>query len=51
MSCSISASSGGASGGGGKVSDFAGSEVSLIKPSNPAGERRNNSLAGPESTV
>jgi hypothetical protein len=31
--------------------DLAGSEDSLMKPSNPAGEKMNKSLAGPESTL
>ena len=48
---SISASSGGSSGWGGMLSDLAGSPISLIRPSKPAGERTNNSLAGPESTL
>src|SRR5215203_400318 len=42
---------GGSSGGGGMLSDFAGSPISLMAPSMPAGERMNNSLAGPESTA
>jgi hypothetical protein len=48
---SISASSGGASGWGGTVSDLAGSPISLMPFSKPAGVKMNNSLAGPESTV
>ena len=32
------------------LSDLAGSPISLMEPSMPAGERMNNSLAGPEST-
>ena len=48
---SISASSGGSSGWGGTVSDLAGSPISLMPASSPEGERTNNSLAGPESTV
>ena len=51
MSRPISASSGSSSGGGGMLSDFAGSPISLMRPSIPAGERMNNSLAGPESTT
>ncbi len=51
MSRSISASSGGSSGGGGMLSDLAGSPISLMRPSIPAGERMNNSLAGPDPTV
>src|SRR5215203_7307098 len=50
MSRPISASSGGSSGGGGMLSSLAGSPISLMRPSMPAGERMNNSLAGPEST-
>src|SRR5215212_2857180 len=49
--CSISASSGSSSGWGGTVSALAGSPVSPIRPSQPAGVKRNNSLAGPKSTV
>jgi hypothetical protein len=48
---SISASSGGASGWGGMLSDLAGSSIPLMRPSMPAGERTNNNLAGPELTV
>ena len=48
---SISASSGGPSGWGGTSSDLAGSPISLMRPSKPAGDKTNNSLAGPESTV
>jgi hypothetical protein len=49
---SISASSGGASGWGGMLSDLAGSSIPLssiplMRPSMPAGERTNNNLAGP----
>jgi hypothetical protein len=50
MSRPISASSGFSSGGGGMLNDLAGSPISLMRPSMPAGERMNNSLAGPEST-
>ena len=49
--CCISASSGGASGWGGMLSSLAGSPISLMRSSNPAGERTNNNLAGPESTA
>jgi hypothetical protein len=45
------ASSGGSSGWGGTVSDLAGSPISLMPASSPAGEKTNNSFAGPESTV
>src|SRR5215208_3383301 len=48
---SISATSGSSSGWGGTVLDLAGSPISLMRPSRPAGEKMNNSLAGPESTV
>ena len=48
---SISASSGGSSCCGGMVSSLAGSPISLMRSSKPAGERTNNNLAGPESTV
>jgi AcrR family transcriptional regulator len=48
--CCISASLGGASGWGGTVSDLAGSPMSLTRSSKPAGDKRNNNLAGPEST-
>jgi hypothetical protein len=48
---SISASSGDPSGCGGTESDLAGSLISLTRPSKPPGEKTNNSLAGPESTV
>ena len=48
---SISASSGGSSGFGSTVSDLAGSPISLMPASKPAGEKTNNSFAGPESTV
>ena len=48
---SISASSGGASGWGGMLSSLAGSPISLMRSSKPAGERTNNNLAGPESTA
>ena len=47
----ISASSGSSSGWGGTVIDLAGSHISLMRPSRRAGEKMNNSLAGPESTV
>src|SRR4028118_365151 len=43
-------SSGGSSGGGGISSERAGSPISLMPPSIPAGESKNRSLAGPEST-
>ena len=48
---SISASLGGSSGWGGMVISLAGSPISLMRSSKPAGERMNNNLAGPESTV
>ena len=48
---SLSASSGSSSSWGGTVLDLAGSPISLMRPSKPAGEKTNNSLAGPESTV
>jgi hypothetical protein len=51
MSRPIAASSGGSSGGGGMLSDLADSPISLMRPSMPTGERMNNNLAGPESTV
>src|SRR5829696_401864 len=49
--CCISASLGGASGWGGIVSALAGSPMSLRRSSKPAGDKMNNNLAGPESTV
>jgi hypothetical protein len=48
---SISASSGGSSGWGGTVSALAGYPISLMPASKPAGEKTNNSFAGPESTI
>lgn len=50
ISCSISSGLGCISEGGGRVGVEAGSLVSRMKFSKPAGERRNRSRAGPLST-
>ena len=49
--CRISASLGDVSGWGGIVSALAGSPMALRRSSKPAGDKMNNNLAGPESTV